>query len=80
MLITNDMLNRAMNLDGYDLRCILWDSGYTGMSFKSAQYVGLTEKAEFVYDVTFHDEGGTGEIESGKVFVRVVLGKFLAEF
>lgn len=80
MLITNDTLNRAMNLDGYDLRCILWDSGYTGMSFKSAQYVGLTEKAEFVYDVTFHDEDGTGEIESGKVFVRVVLGKFLAEF
>ena len=84
MLLTTAVIDRGIRLDEYDLRMILRDSEYNGMSFASAQFVGINENAQFVYEVTFHDESGTGEIETGHVFVRYVregdTGKFLADF
>lgn len=81
MLLSTAVIDRAISLDEYDLRIILRDSGYYGMTFAATQFVGLNEHAQFVYDVTFHDESGTGEIETGKVFVTYdESGKFLADF
>ena len=44
-------------------------SGYTGASFESAEFIGITNGGQFCYKVTYYDDAGTGEIETGKVFL-----------
>jgi hypothetical protein len=51
-------------------------------SFKTAEFLGITNGEQFCYSVTYHDEAGTGEIETGKVFVSLDLatGNPVADF
>ena len=73
-------LNKFITLDRYELRNILARSGYTGMSFKSANFLGVTNSGDFCYKVTFFDDAGTGE-ETGKVYVsKSATGDMEAEF
>jgi hypothetical protein len=61
---------------------VLDKSGYSMCSFKTAQFLGITNSGDFCYRVTYFDEAGTGQDEVGKVFVRYdsVNGFITAEF
>lgn len=73
-------LEKYTTLDRYEIRNILADSGYTGMSFESVKFVGLTSNGAFCYTVTYFDDNGLGE-ETGQVYVRKTAeGKIEAEF
>jgi len=68
-MITADKLKVLTELGPKGLAVFLERSGYTGASFKSAKFVGITNGGQFAYRVTFYDEAGTGKDEVGKVFV-----------
>lgn len=74
-MITADKLKDLTNFDRWDLAQLLAQSGYTGSSFQSAKFLGITTGGEFCYRVTYFDEAGTGENEVGKVFVRYIAGE-----
>lgn len=79
-MILADELTKFVTLDRYELRNILAHSGYTGMSFESAKFVGLTNGGEFCYSVTFFDDNREGET-SGKVYVKKgAVGDMIADF
>ena len=48
---------------------VLANSGYTGMSFEDAVFAGINQDGKFVYEVQYYDDAGTGENETGYVFV-----------
>lgn len=43
-------------------------SGYSGQSFKNAEFLGITNGGQFCYKVTYYDESGLGET-TDKVFL-----------
>lgn len=69
-MITVETLKALTSYKPKDLARVLATSGYTGASFKSAEFVGITNGGEFAYKVVFFDEEGTGKDEVGKVFVK----------
>jgi hypothetical protein len=48
---------------------VLDNSGYTGCSFEDAVFVGINQDGNFVYEVQYYDDAGTGNNEQGYVFV-----------
>ena len=68
-MITADTLKTLTKLNARDLALTLDVSGYTGCSFKTAQFLGITNGGQFCYKVTYHDDMGTGQDAVGKVFV-----------
>jgi hypothetical protein len=42
---------------------VLANSGYTGMSFENAVFVGINQDGKFVYEVQYYDDAGTGETQ-----------------
>jgi len=79
-MILADELSKFVSLDRYELSNILSSSGYTGMSFNSVQFLGLTSSGNFCYSVKFFDDHSDGE-QTGKVFVRKnTKGDIVAEF
>ena len=79
MILANE-LTKYTELDRYEIRNILARSGYTGMSFNSVKFVGLTNSGDFCYRVTYFDDSGNGE-ETGKVYVsKSATGEMAAEF
>lgn len=73
-------LEKFTTLNRYEMRNILARSGYTGMSFESVNFLGLTNSGDFCYKVTYFDDAGTGE-ETGKVYVsKSATGEMVAEF
>lgn len=70
-MITAETLQRLTQFSKRDLVKILSTSGYTGVSFESAEFLGMTNGGQFCYKVTFFDDAGTGEHEVGKVFVSL---------
>ena len=68
-MILADTLKMLTSQTPTGLALILKHSGYTGCSFKSAKFLGMTNGGEFCYQVTYYDDAGTGE-EVGKVFVK----------
>lgn len=69
-MITAEVVTQLTTLKPYGLARILATSGYTGASFKSAEFVGITNGGEFAYKVVYFDDAGTGKDEVGKVFVK----------
>lgn len=79
MILANE-LTRYTQIDRYELSNILARSGYSGMSFKSAKFLGITNGGNFCYSVKYFDESGEGEA-TGKVFVsKTATGDIAAEF
>ena len=70
-MITADKLKLLSALEKHNLSAILDQSGYTGCSFESAKFLGLTNGGQFCYQVKYWDDGGGPEetLELGKVFV-----------
>ena len=68
-MITAETLKTLTTFTTGGLARALAVSGYTGASFRSAKFLGITNAGQFCYHVTYHDEAGTGEIEEGKVFL-----------
>ena len=73
-------LDKFVTLDRYELRNILARSGYTGMSFESVNFLGLTNSGDFCYSVKFFDDNGLCE-QTGKVYIsKSATGDMAAEF
>jgi hypothetical protein len=73
-------VNKYTTLDRYEIRNILAHSGYSGISFESVKFLGITNGGDFCYSVKYFDESGTGE-QTGKVFVaKSATGDMVAEF
>lgn len=68
-MLTADKVKLLTTMGPTQLKMTLASSGYTGASFKSATFLGITNGGQFCYQVTFYDDAGTGE-EQGKVFVK----------
>jgi hypothetical protein len=79
-MIVEDERSRFTTLDRYELSNILSSNGYTGLSFNSVRFLGLTNSGNFCYNVKFFDDHSDGE-QTGKVFVsKTATGKITAEF
>ena len=68
-MITADTLKTLTSFTKSALARALATSGYTGASFESAEFVGITNGGQFCYKVTYFDDSGTGQVETGKVFL-----------
>lgn len=68
-MITADTLKTLTSFTPVALARGLAQSGYTGVSFQSAEFLGITNGGQFCYKVTYFDDSGTGEMETGKVFL-----------
>jgi hypothetical protein len=68
-MITADKLQTLITFTPKALAHALASNGYSGHSFESAEFVGISNGGEFVYKVKFYDEAGTGEIETAKVYL-----------
>ena len=68
-MITAEALQTLTTFTRGALARALADSGYTGASFESAKFLGITNGGQFCYSVTYFDEAGTGQVETGKVFL-----------
>jgi hypothetical protein len=81
-VILADTLKTLTTFTTHGLAMALHHSGYTGAAFKSAKFLGMTNGGQFCYSVTYHDDAGTGEIETGKVFLTYdpVAGKVTADY
>jgi hypothetical protein len=80
-MVNADKVRVAIELDKNDLARMLSRSGYSGLSFNSSQFLGITNGNEFCYSVQFYSEAGTDRQEQAKVFVRCnnATGDFVAE-
>ena len=81
-MITADALKTLTSFTKGALARALADSGYTGASFESAKFLGMTNGGQFCYSVTYYDDAGTGEVETGKVFLSYdpTAGKVTADY
>jgi hypothetical protein len=81
-MITADTLKTLTSFTAHGLAMALHNSGYTGCFFKSAKFLGITNGGQFCYQVTYHDDAGTGEDEVGKVFLKYdhSLGSVTADY
>ncbi len=68
-MITADRLKTLTSFTPKALAHGLAASGYTGASFETAEFVGITNAGQFCYRVTYFDDRGTGQVETGKVFL-----------
>jgi hypothetical protein len=79
MILAED-LTKYVTFDRYELSNILARSGYSGMSFNSVKFLGLTNSGNFCYSVKYFDDHIEGE-QAGKVFVsKSAAGEMTAEF
>jgi hypothetical protein len=67
-MITADTLKTLTSFTTHGLAMALHHSGYTGCTFKSAKFLGITNGGQFCYAVTYHDDSGTGVVKD-KVFL-----------
>jgi hypothetical protein len=81
-MITAETLQGLINFTTKDLQKILDTSGYSMCSFETAKFLGITNGGQFCYKVTYFDEAGTGDHETGKVFVSLdqATGVLTADF
>ena len=81
-MILAETLKTLTSFTTHGLAMALHHSGYTGASFKTAKFLGITNGGQFCYKVTFHDEGGMDEDAEGKVFLSYdpVEGKVTADY
>lgn len=68
-MILADTLKVLTTMTPAGLAQVLKASGFTGQSFKSTEFVGITNGGEFAYRVEYHDESDTGRTFD-KVFVK----------
>jgi hypothetical protein len=74
-------INKYTTLDRYEIAKVLARSGYSGLRFESANFLGITNGGDFCYKITYFDESGTGDEETGKVYIRKnATGDMIAEF
>jgi hypothetical protein len=67
-MITADTLKTLTSFTPVALARGLAQSGYTGVSFETAEFLGITNGGQFCYKVTYYDENGLGET-TDKVFL-----------
>lgn len=67
-MITADRLKTLTTFTPVALARGLELSGYKGVSFESAEFLGITNGGQFCYSVTYFDEH-LGENARGKVFL-----------
>ena len=79
-MITAAELNKYTSLDRYELSRILARSGYTGMSFNSVKFLGLTNSGNFCYSVKYFDNVYENEQRCSVFVKKDATGELIAEF
>jgi hypothetical protein len=76
-MITADTLKTLTTLGPGDLSRALAVSGFTGVGFSRAEFLGITNGGDFCYKAFYHDDAGL-DAEMGetwdKVFVSYSVG------
>jgi len=67
-MITADRLQTLISFTPVALARGLAQSGYHGVSFKTAKFLGITNAGQFCYSVTYYDDM-IGEEVTDKVFL-----------
>jgi hypothetical protein len=67
-MITAERLQTLTTFTPKALAVALAQSGYKGVSFKTAKFLGMTNAGQFCYSVTYHDEMISEEV-TDKVFL-----------
>lgn len=67
-MITADTLKTLTTFTTHGIKMALHQSGYTGCSFKSCKFLGITNGGQFCYSVTYYDDTLEGEV-TDKVFL-----------
>jgi hypothetical protein len=67
-MITAERLQTLTTFTPKALAVALAQSGYKGVSFKTAKFLGMTNAGQFCYSVTYYDEM-IGEEVTDKVFL-----------
>jgi hypothetical protein len=67
-MITAERLQVLTSYNSGALAKTLATSGYAGMSFAGAKFLGITNGGQFCYRVEYYDEDGRGQT-FGKVFL-----------
>jgi hypothetical protein len=79
-MILAQELSKLVTLDRNELSNILADSGYTGISFNSVKFLGLTNSGTFCYSVKYFDDHRDGE-QTSKIYVnKNTTGNLVADF
>lgn len=67
-MITAERLQTLISFTPVALAHGLAQSGYHGVSFKSAKFLGITNGGQFCYSVTYYDDSMSGDV-TDKVFL-----------
>lgn len=79
-MILAEEVEKYIDLSKYDLAYALERGGYTGISFESVKFIGITNGGEFCYKAVYYDDSGLGEVVD-KVFVKKdATGKMIADY
>lgn len=68
-MLTADKVKTLTTLGPTGLAMFLKSSGYRGDSFEAAKFLGITNGGQFCYQVSFFNDSGTGETDTGKVYL-----------
>ena len=68
-MLTADTLKTLVNLGPSGLAHLLATCGYTGTSFQTAKFLGITNGGQLCYQVSFFDDSGTGDTGTEKVYI-----------
>lgn len=80
-MITADTLKTLTSFTTHGLAMALHHSGYSGVTFKKAKFLGITNGGQFCYQVTYYDDTLEGEV-TDKVFLTYnhAEGKVTADY
>jgi len=81
-MIDPNTIHTLVNVGPKDLAQALANSGYEGNAFETVVFRGINVDGAFVYEVTYYDDAGTGEVDGGYVFITYnhELGSIKADF
>lgn len=78
-MITADALTTLTTFSTKSIERALAISGYTTASFKTSEFVGITNGRQFAYKVTYYDDAIEKD-QAGQVFLTYDAGTVTADF
>ena len=79
-MITADALATLTTFSTKSLERALAVNGYAHASFKTSEFVGITNGGQFAYKATYYDDVGTGKDQVCQVFLTYDAGTVTADY
>ena len=70
MLLTKKQIVDAMQLTPAEIKALLFTAGYTEISYKSVQFIGMSDNLTFVYFANFISTEVDAGYETGNIYVK----------